>query len=65
MCAMCQTVNREWITAAGQDGASCVLAEPGDSKTAIVQWCSRTALADLCATSAPGMGANRYQRDAA
>jgi hypothetical protein len=65
VCGMCQTMNRGWIAAAGQDGASCVLAEPGDPKTVIVQGCSRTVLADLCATAVPGMRTNRYQRDAA
>jgi hypothetical protein len=62
---MCQTMNRGWIVAAGQDGASCVLAELGHPKTAVVQWFSCIVLADLCATSAPEMGTNRYQRDAA
>jgi hypothetical protein len=62
---MCQTMNREWIAAAGQDGASHELAGPGDPKIAIVQRVSRIMLADLCATSAPGMGTNRYQQDAA
>jgi hypothetical protein len=62
---MCQTMDRGWIGAAGQDGASCVLAEPGYPKTAVVQGCSCIVLADLCATSAPEMGTNRYQRDAA
>jgi hypothetical protein len=62
---MCQTTNREWIATAGQDAASCVLAELGDSKTAIVQRCSSIVLTDLCATSAPEMGMNRYQQDVA
>ena len=61
---MCQTMNREWIAAAGQDGASRVLQKPGDAKTAIVQQYSRIVLADLCITSAE-MGTNRYQQDAA
>jgi hypothetical protein len=65
VCGMCQTMNRGWIAAAGQDGASCVLAGPGDPKTAIVQRCSRIVLADLCVTSAPKVGTNRYQRDVA
>jgi hypothetical protein len=60
---MCQTMNRGWIAAAGQDGASRVLAEPRDPKMAVVQRYSRIVLADLCVTSAPEMGTNRYQRD--
>lgn len=65
MRGMCQRMNREWIAAAGQDGPSHEIAGPGDQKTAIVQQFSRIMLADLCATSAPGMGTNRYQQDAA
>jgi len=62
---VCQTMNREWIAAADQDGASCMLAEPGDPKTVIAQRYSRTVLADLWATAVPGMGTNRYQWDTA
>ena len=65
MRGMCQTMNRGWIAAAGEDGASCVLAEPGDPKIAIVQRCSRIVLADLCTTSAPEIRTDRYQRDLA
>jgi hypothetical protein len=50
---------------AGQDRAGRVLTEPGGPKAAIAQRCSRIVLADLCATSAPEIGTNRYQRDVA
>jgi hypothetical protein len=62
---MCQTMNREWIAAAGQDGAARVLAEAGGPKNVIVQCSSSIVLTDLCATSAPEMGTNRYQQDVA
>jgi hypothetical protein len=60
-----QTMNRKRITAAGQDGAACVLAEAGGSKSVIVQCSSSIGLNDLCVTSAPEMGTNRYQQDVA
>ena len=56
-------MSRGWIAAAGQDGASRVLAEPGDPKMVVAQQYSRIVLAGLCVTSAPEMGTNRYQRD--
>ncbi|MDT5308739.1 MAG: hypothetical protein QOE48_4424 [Mycobacterium sp.] len=68
---MCQTMNREWIAAAGQDGSSHEPAERGHPKTAIVQRYSCIVLADQCARSAPGTGTgtgtgtNLYQQDAA